>query len=378
MNKKLLLLTLSATGLLSTQPALANNNSQSDVEAKLNSMEWKGLKPARNGGPNVSHVDKASLTVEELKAIRSLEKDERVKECSVYKLVYEKMPLDKPKVLPNTGNVVGYGHLVGAGVLAGLTFYLLRNKRGRKMLVIMLVGGSSLVYTINDTNAFSGTIVAPTILVASNNVLNAPEIDGYRFVGVIEMEGVCLVDPTPNIKPEPKPKPSPDPKVTPDPKPDPKPSPDPKVTPDPKPDPKPSPDPKVTPDPELPRVKPGTPSPACPPTMNPTVPSEVLERKPGTPSPACPPTMNPTVPSEVLERKPGTPSPADLPTINPELPQVKPGTPPPVYLSTMAPSLPEGDEPIISASASSLAMSPFTLELATNQKDEFKKLVDLI
>ena len=34
MNKKLLLLTLSATGLLSTQPALANNNSQSDVEAK--------------------------------------------------------------------------------------------------------------------------------------------------------------------------------------------------------------------------------------------------------------------------------------------------------------------------------------------------------
>ena len=170
MNKKLLLLTLSATGLLSTQPALANNNSQSDVEAKLNSMEWKGLKPARNGGPNVSH--------------------ERVKECSVYKLVYEKMPLDKPKVLPNTGNVVGYGHLVGAGVLAGLTFYLLRNKRGRKMLVIMLVGGSSLVYTINDTNAFSGTIVAPTILVASNNVLNAPEIDGYRFVGVIEMEGV--------------------------------------------------------------------------------------------------------------------------------------------------------------------------------------------
>ena len=382
MNKKLLLLTLSATGLLSTQPALANNNSQSDVEAKLNSMEWKGLKPARNGGPNVSHVDKASLTVEELKAIRSLEKDERVKECSVYKLVYEKMPLDKPKVLPNTGNVVGYGHLVGAGVLAGLTFYLLRNKRGRKMLVIMLVGGSSLVYTINDTNAFSGTIVAPTILVASNNVLNAPEIDGYRFVGVIEMEGVCLVDPTPNIKPKPKPKPLPDPKVTPDPKPDPKPSPDPKVTPDPKPDPKPSPDPKVTPDPELPRVKPGTPSPACPPTMNPTAPSEVLERKPGTPSPVEPPAVNPNIPSEVPERKPGTPSPACPPAVNPnipsEVPERKPGTPSPAYPPTMAPSLPEGDEPIISASASSLAMSPFTLELATNQKDEFKKLVDLI
>ena len=26
----------------------------------------------------------------------------------------------KPKTLPNTGDVVGYGYLVGAGVLAGL------------------------------------------------------------------------------------------------------------------------------------------------------------------------------------------------------------------------------------------------------------------
>ena len=90
------------------------------------------------------------------------------------------------------------------------------------MLVIMLVGGSSLVYAINDTNAFSGNPVAPTILVASNNVINAPEIDGYRFVGVIELEGVCLIDPNPTPKPEPKPdpKPEPDPKVTPEPNPE--------------------------------------------------------------------------------------------------------------------------------------------------------------
>ena len=68
------------------------------------------------------------------------------------------------------------------------------------MLVIMLVGGSSLVYAINDTNAFSGNPVAPTILVANDNVINAPEIDGYRFVGVIELEGVCLIDPNPTPK----------------------------------------------------------------------------------------------------------------------------------------------------------------------------------
>ena len=288
MKKKLLLLTLSASSLLYAQPALAND-AKTDVEAKLSSNQWKGLKAAKNGGANIAYVDKASLSAEEKAAIRALGKDERVKECSVYKLVYEKngAPVNKPKTLPNTGGVVGYGYLVGAGVLAGLAFYLLRNKQGRKMLVIMLVGGSSLVYAINDTNAFSGNPVAPTILVASNNVINAPEIDGYRFVGVIELEGVCLIDPNPTPKPEPKPEPKPDP--------------DPKVTPNP------------DPEPELPEVKPGTPSPACPPTMNPNKPSELPDIKPGTPSPAYPPTMSPNLP----DYKPGTPTPASSPIVAP-------------------------------------------------------------
>lgn len=288
MKKKLLLLTLSASSLLYAQPALAND-AKTDVEAKLSSNQWKGLKAAKNGGANIAYVDKASLSAEEKAAIRALGKDERVKECSVYKLVYEKngAPVNKPKTLPNTGDVVGYGYLVGAGVLAGLAFYLLRNKQGRKMLVIMLVGGSSLVYAINDTNAFSGNPVAPTILVASNNVINAPEIDGYRFVGVIELEGVCLIDPNPTPKPEPKP--------------DPKPEPDPKVTPE--------------PNPEEPQVKPGTPSPACPPTMNPNKTSEFPEAKPGTPSPAYPPTTSPNLPIEPGGA--GTPEPASSPIMAP-------------------------------------------------------------
>ena len=80
MKKKLLLLTLSASSLLSTQPAFAND-SQSDIEAKLNSVEWKGLKPAKNGGANIAHIDKSRLSADEAKAIRALGKDERVKEC---------------------------------------------------------------------------------------------------------------------------------------------------------------------------------------------------------------------------------------------------------------------------------------------------------
>jgi len=75
------------------------------VEAKLSSNQWKGLKAAKNGGANIAYVDKASLSAEEKAAIRALGKDERVKECSVYKLVYEKngAPVNKPKTLPNTG-----------------------------------------------------------------------------------------------------------------------------------------------------------------------------------------------------------------------------------------------------------------------------------
>ena len=67
MKKKLLLLTLSASSLLSTQPAFAND-SQSDIEAKLNSVEWKGLKPAKNGGANIAHIDKSSLSADEAKS----------------------------------------------------------------------------------------------------------------------------------------------------------------------------------------------------------------------------------------------------------------------------------------------------------------------
>jgi len=199
-KKKLFLAVLMASGLFTSQQALANDTSQKNIEAKLNSAQWKGLKPSRTGGDNIAFVDKASLNSDEVKEIKTIGENEKVDGCTVYKLVYEKNSVGTTnstkekiqKILPKTGDVIGWGHLVGAGILAGLAFFLIKNKKGRKFLVIALIGGGSLVYAMQDTGAYSGTEIKETTFIASDQELKTPEIDGYHFVGVIKLEDVCV------------------------------------------------------------------------------------------------------------------------------------------------------------------------------------------
>lgn len=199
-KKKLFLAVLMASGLFTSQQALANDTSQKNIEAKLNSAQWKGLKPSRTGGDNIAFVDKASLNSDEVKEIKTLGENEKVDGCIVYKLVYEKNSVGTTnstkekiqKILPKTGDIIGWGHLVGAGILAGLAFFLIKNKKGRKFLVIALIGGGSLVYAMQDTGAYSGTEIKETTFIASDQELKTPEIDGYHFVGVIKLEDACV------------------------------------------------------------------------------------------------------------------------------------------------------------------------------------------
>lgn len=199
-KKKLFLAVLMASGLFTSQQALANDISQKNIEAKLNSAQWKGLKPSRTGGDNIAFVDKASLNSDEVKEIKTLGENEKVDGCTVYKLVYEKNSVGTTnstkekiqKILPKTGDVIGWGHLVGAGILAGLAFFLIKNKKGRKFLVIALIGGGSLVYAMQDIGAYSGTEIKETTFIASDQELKTPEIDGYHFVGVIKLEDACV------------------------------------------------------------------------------------------------------------------------------------------------------------------------------------------
>ena len=199
-KKKLFLAVLMASGLFTSQQALANDTSQKNIEAKLNSAQWKGLKPSRTGGDNIAFVDKVSLNSDEVKEIKTLGENEKVDGCTVYKLVYEKNSVGTTnstkekiqKILPKTGDVIGWGHLVGAGILAGLAFFLIKNKKGRKFLVIALIGGGSLVYAMQDTGAYSGTEIKETTFIASDQELKTPEVDGYHFVGVIKLEDACV------------------------------------------------------------------------------------------------------------------------------------------------------------------------------------------
>lgn len=203
-KKKLFLAVLMASGLFTSQQALANDTSQKNIEAKLNSAQWKGLKPSRTGGDNIAFVDKASLNSDEVKEIKTLGENEKVDGCTVYKLVYEKNSVGTTnstkekiqKILPKTGDVIGWGHLVGAGILAGLAFFLIKNKKGRKFLVIALIGGGSLVYAMQDTGAYSGTEIKETTFIASDQELKTPEMDGYHFVGVIKLEDACVFNTT--------------------------------------------------------------------------------------------------------------------------------------------------------------------------------------
>lgn len=203
-KKKLFLAVLMASGLFTSQQVLANDTSQKNIEAKLNSAQWKGLKPSRTGGDNIAFVDKASLNSDEVKEIKTLGENEKVDGCTVYKLVYEKNSVGTTnstkekiqKILPKTGDVIGWGHLVGAGILAGLAFFLIKNKKGRKFLVIALIGGGSLVYAMQDTGAYSGTEIKGTTFIASDQELKTPEIDGYHFVGVIKLEDACVFNTT--------------------------------------------------------------------------------------------------------------------------------------------------------------------------------------
>ena len=203
-KKKLFLAVLMASGLFTSQQALANDTSQKNIEAKLNSAQWKGLKPSRTGGDNIAFVDKASLNSDEVKEIKTLGENEKVDGCTVYKLFYEKNSVGTTnstkekiqKILPKTGDVIGWGHLVGAGILAGLAFFLIKNKKGRKFLVIALIGGGSLVYAMQDTGAYSGTEIKETTFIASDQELKTPEMDGYHFVGVIKLVDACVFNTT--------------------------------------------------------------------------------------------------------------------------------------------------------------------------------------
>ena len=205
---------------LVAQPVLAENV-WSNPHAVASSERWNGLKSAKDGGPNVAYVDKAGLSDTEVAEIKQLPADTKAKGCTLYKLVYEKdgqatttasgssnsltSNLPEPvkqfvdKTLPNTGDAqvtTVVGTLVGVGLLSGAAFMLIKGRKGRAALIVLLASGATLGFGIS-AGAYTGNNIAPSVLVADEGALTAPEIKGYHFVGYLELQGACLLQETP-------------------------------------------------------------------------------------------------------------------------------------------------------------------------------------
>ena len=223
------LATSGAALVVLTAPAFLASQAHADTNPALSSPEWTGLHTANDGGSNVAYVDKEGLSQTEVAQIKKLLPDTKVKGCSIYKLVYEKdasapttpstttpsstpsttapsstSTLPKPvknfvdKVLPNTGDttIQAYGTLAGIGLLAGASFLIIKNKKGRATLIVLLAAGGALGFSLS-ANAYTGNDLAPKALVVKDTNLSAPEIKGYHFVGYLELEHACLTQPTP-------------------------------------------------------------------------------------------------------------------------------------------------------------------------------------
>lgn len=196
------------------------------------SPEVEGLKTAKDGGNNIAYVAKDSLDENENKKVRDIEKDETIKSCSIYKMVYKKVetPTETPKpketpketpkstpkkvsevinkVMPSTGaKIVGAGLLIASvGSLAGASFYIIKNRKGKTMLIALLVSGGVAYGFINNADAYTGTELAPTELIVEGQELKSKNIDGYEYVGVIEYDNQCVTIPEkPKEDPTPKP-----------------------------------------------------------------------------------------------------------------------------------------------------------------------------
>ena len=170
------------------------------------------LKPAHDGGSNIAFVDKNDLSQNERNLIRPIQDGEKVKPCSIYRLVYEKVEsapsfLEKEvlKELPNTGSITSWGEIfLGTSLMSVGFFAIVKNRKGKQYLVLLLVlaGGSLITYGGVGASQTMAEI-SNRIMIATGEKLEAPAIDKYRFVGIIETEEQCqIVSLPPNFSPE--------------------------------------------------------------------------------------------------------------------------------------------------------------------------------
>lgn len=145
------------------------------------------IQAAEKQNVNVTTVDLDTLTPTELSNLINGIPSGLVSSNATVKLVYKKKacPVDKP-TLPNTGVTSNLAAIIFGTLLLVSSLLLVKSSKGRKLIILFLLGCSSIALATH-TIASTIEVIGETKLLSISALedITIPEIECYEYVGYI-------------------------------------------------------------------------------------------------------------------------------------------------------------------------------------------------
>ena len=145
------------------------------------------IQAAEKKNVNVTTVDIDTLTPTELSNLINGIPSGSVSSNATVKLVYKKKacPVDKP-TLPNTGVTSNLAAIIFGTLLLVSSLLLVKSSKGRKLIILFLLGCSSIALA-TPTIASTIEVIGETKLLSISAIedITIPEIECYEYVGYI-------------------------------------------------------------------------------------------------------------------------------------------------------------------------------------------------
>ena len=145
------------------------------------------IQAAEKQNVNVTMVDIDTLTPTELSNLINGIPSGSVSSNATVKLVYKKKacPVDKP-TLPNTGVTSNLAAIIFGTLLLVSSLLLVKSSKGRKLIILFLLGCSSIALA-TPTIASTIEVIGETKLLSISAIedITIPEIECYEYVGYI-------------------------------------------------------------------------------------------------------------------------------------------------------------------------------------------------
>ena len=145
------------------------------------------IQAAEKKNVNVTTVDIDTLTPTELSNLINGIPSGSVSSNATVKLVYKKKacPVDKP-TLPNTGVTSNLAAIIFGTLLLVSSLLLVKSSKGRKLIILFLLGCSSIALA-TPTIASTIEVIGETKLLSISALedITIPEIECYEYVGYI-------------------------------------------------------------------------------------------------------------------------------------------------------------------------------------------------